>query len=211
MNCTTPTRWPRPSMRKASPKAAVDFPLPVPVWTMSKPFSIVLPATSASCTALRLAILARWRSASSLSRVSRHGLQRSFHGERQARDHEHDTVGARGDALVEQALQIAKFSAERMFRHDAVADFVGDQHHRRRRRRECTFQMRDFRFDIGVGQHQVRKPQRQAIDQYRHRRICSAAARSRGASMVCHCGPRRARWVAMRAAISASPASAVAT
>src|ERR1700728_3287293 len=38
----------------------------------------------------------------------------------------------------------------------------------------------------------------------------SAAARSRGASIVCHCGPRRARCVAMRAAISVSPASAVA-
>ena len=38
-----------------------------------------------------------------------------------------------------------------------------------------------------------------------------APARSRGASMVCHCGLRRARWAAMRSAISASPASAVAT
>ncbi len=41
------------------------MPLPGPVLTMSRPFSvIVLPATSASCTALRLAILALWRSAS---------------------------------------------------------------------------------------------------------------------------------------------------
>ena len=32
-----------------------------PVWTMSRPFSIVFYATSASCTALRFAILARWR------------------------------------------------------------------------------------------------------------------------------------------------------
>src|SRR5438132_64571 len=50
-------------MRSASPKAAVDLPLPVPVWTMSRPFSTVLPATSASCTALRFSILARWRAA----------------------------------------------------------------------------------------------------------------------------------------------------
>ena len=42
MNCTTPTRRPRPSMRSARPKAAVDLPLPGPVWTISRPFSIGL-------------------------------------------------------------------------------------------------------------------------------------------------------------------------
>ena len=66
MNCTTPTRQPRPSARRASPKAAVDLPLPGPVWTISRPFSrIGFAATSASCTALRLAILALCRSSSS--------------------------------------------------------------------------------------------------------------------------------------------------
>ena len=65
-NCTTPQRKPRPSARSISPKAAVDLPLPLPVWTISRPFSIVLAATSASCAALRLAILALWRSASSV-------------------------------------------------------------------------------------------------------------------------------------------------
>ena len=65
MNCTTPTRKPRPSARKASPNAAVDLPLPGPVWTMSRPFCrIGFAATSASCTALRFAILALWRSSS---------------------------------------------------------------------------------------------------------------------------------------------------
>src|SRR3984957_7061185 len=65
MNCTTPTRRPRPSARKTSPNAAVDFPLPGPVWTMRRPFSrIGFAATSASCTALRLAIFALCRSSS---------------------------------------------------------------------------------------------------------------------------------------------------
>src|SRR6266481_6709239 len=54
--------------RSRRPKAAVDLPLPLPVWTMSSPFSIVFSATSASCTALRFAILALWR-ASSLDSV----------------------------------------------------------------------------------------------------------------------------------------------
>ena len=58
MNCTTPTPLPRPSMRSARPKAAVDFPFPLPVWTSNRPFSMVLVATSASCAAFRLAIFA---------------------------------------------------------------------------------------------------------------------------------------------------------
>ena len=79
MNCTTPTRWPRPSMRNASPNAAVDLPLPAPVWTMRSPFSIVFSATSASCTALRFAILARWRSASASSALVIDVTARSCH------------------------------------------------------------------------------------------------------------------------------------
>src|SRR5882672_784663 len=53
--------------RSSRPQAAVDLPLPLPVWTTSKPFSTVLAATSASWTALRLAILALWRAFSSES------------------------------------------------------------------------------------------------------------------------------------------------
>ena len=53
-----------PACAAPDPKAAVDLPLPGPVLTISRPFSIVFSATSASCTALRLAILALWRSPS---------------------------------------------------------------------------------------------------------------------------------------------------
>ena len=56
-----------PSARTNRPQAAVDLPLPLPVWTISRPFSTVLAATSASCTALRLAIFALWRAVSSVS------------------------------------------------------------------------------------------------------------------------------------------------
>ena len=42
MNCTISTRSPLPMARKASPSAAVVFPLPGPVWTMISPF---LPAS----------------------------------------------------------------------------------------------------------------------------------------------------------------------
>ena len=43
-NCTTPACMPWPTQRSTMPKAAVDLPLPLPVWTMSRPFSMVLPA-----------------------------------------------------------------------------------------------------------------------------------------------------------------------
>src|SRR5262245_29444392 len=66
-NCTTPQRRPRPSARSSRPQAAVDLPLPLPVWTISRPFSIVLAATSASWIALRLAIFVLWRACSSAS------------------------------------------------------------------------------------------------------------------------------------------------
>ena len=230
MNCTTPTRWPRPSMRSASPNAAVDLPLPVPVWTMSRPFSIVLPATSASCTALRLAILARWRSASALSVGFAHGvsLQRTFQRERQARDHKNDAVGARGDALVEHALQIAELSAERMIRHDPGTDFVGDQHHRRRRRRQARSSSRAISASISASasirfeSHSVRQSTRTGVVlafAQRRREIARrldgapvrAAARAMGGDALGHFviaalppSPHRSKAAAMAAAMRRS-------
>ena len=52
--CTTPTFRPLPIARTTSPNAAVDFPLPFPVWTISRPFSMVLVARILSRAALRL-------------------------------------------------------------------------------------------------------------------------------------------------------------
>ena len=43
-NCTTPSFSPCPRQRIARPQAAVLLPLPVPVWTSSRPFSIVFEA-----------------------------------------------------------------------------------------------------------------------------------------------------------------------
>jgi len=66
--------------------------------------------------------------------------------------------------------------------------------------------------DIGVGEHEIRQPECQAVHSIGilpH--AASAAARSRGASMVRQDAPRRPRCALIRAAISSSPASAVAT
>jgi len=56
-----------PEHAQGKPEGADVFPLPVPVWTMSRPSRSSSRATSASCTALRLAILARCCSASASS------------------------------------------------------------------------------------------------------------------------------------------------
>src|SRR6185436_18694786 len=100
---TTPIRRPWPSILSARPKAAVDLPLPGPVLTISRPFSMVFDATSASCTALRFSILARWRAASfgSMSVIS-------FHLHRNSGNHEDHAVGDRRDTLVEPAGLVAK-------------------------------------------------------------------------------------------------------
>ena len=55
------------------PKAAVDLPLPLPVWTMSRPFSMVLPAMILSRAAFFLAIFSWWRALSSSGFVGHRG------------------------------------------------------------------------------------------------------------------------------------------
>ncbi len=61
MNCTTAQGMPWAMQRKIIPKAAEDLPLPLPVWTMTRPFSSVLVAMILSRAAFFLAILAAWR------------------------------------------------------------------------------------------------------------------------------------------------------
>src|SRR5258707_12244037 len=58
-NCTIPTRMPWPRQRKTMPKAAVDLPLPAPVWTISRPRSSVLVASTLRRAAWRRSIFSR--------------------------------------------------------------------------------------------------------------------------------------------------------
>src|ERR1700730_14193116 len=112
--------------RKRRPKAAVDLPLPLPVWTINNPFSIVLPATSASCTALRLAIFALWRASSSVSDVMRAKSFGLFQNERQSCRDQDGAVGNGRDLHVEAALRIPKSPRQRIIGNDPKTDFIGD-------------------------------------------------------------------------------------
>src|SRR6202521_2789314 len=172
MNCTTPPRWPRPSMRNARPKAAVDFPLPGPVWTMSSPFSMVFSATSASWTALRLAILARWRSVSASSTILDIGLPLGFlHDKRQSRDHQNNKFGTRREPLIEPTLQVAEAPRQFVVGHDAETDLVRYQNDRAGTTVERRFEAIDLGIHVGphgiLRQHAVAEPHREAIDQDR--------------------------------------------
>src|SRR5476651_472830 len=55
-----------------------------------------------------------------------------FEDQRQARRHRNHTIGPLRHAHVEPALGIAEGAAKRCLRHDAEADLVAHEHHRRR-------------------------------------------------------------------------------
>ncbi len=197
MNCTTPTRWPRPSMRKASPKAAVDLPLPVPVWTMSRPFSIVLPATSASCTALRLRHLRAMPLGFGL--VDRVRVMAFLSVPFTASGNPATTSTTRSARAAMRWLSTPCRS-----RKCRPSGFSGTMPEPTSLATSTTgggaaasaAQAPRSRLDIGSASirfdsHSVRQSTSTGVG----RTISSAAARSRGASMVCHCGaaPRAMR------------------
>src|SRR5258708_14445807 len=112
--------------RSRRPKAAVDLPLPLPVWKMSSPCSMVLPASWASWIVWRLAIFALWRASSSVSVVMEQNSFGLFQNERQSRRDQDGAVGNCCDLHVEAALSITKFSCQRIIGNDAKTDFIGD-------------------------------------------------------------------------------------
>ncbi|WP_395446079.1 hypothetical protein [Caulobacter sp. UC70_42] len=61
MNWMTLTLWPWPMARQTMPRAAVVLPLPAPVWTISRPFSIWRSAIILARAAWMTFILALWR------------------------------------------------------------------------------------------------------------------------------------------------------
>ena len=60
---------------------------------------------------------------------------------------------------------VAEFAGKRVVGDDAEPDLVGDQHDRTRKRREGADEAAGLRGDVGAGQHEVREPQRQAVDE----------------------------------------------
>ena len=68
--------------------------------------------------------------------------------------------------LIETSLRVAKAAAERRLRHQAKADLVGDEDHGISG--DAQKPRQPARLDLGIAprQHQVRQPQRQAIDQH---------------------------------------------
>src|SRR5262249_20267925 len=110
--------------RSTMPKAAVDLPLPLPVWTTSNPFSIVLVAIILARAALRRAAfsLARRLISSSSSLSSGGAIDPSFLGmARQARQPGMGGVRAR-------APEAARLRLEQPRSHLARRVGIGPEH-----------------------------------------------------------------------------------
>src|SRR5690606_34473844 len=82
---------------------------------------MVLPATSASCTAFLFAILALCRSPSTLPFPAM-----SFHPNRYARNHPYHLIGNRRHPAVEMSGLVPEPPRDRIVRNDAEPDFVRD-------------------------------------------------------------------------------------
>ena len=87
--------------------------------------------------------------------------------ERLAGGDKHHRIGRIGDGSIEAALRVAEPARQGIFRHDAGTDFIGDADNRSFRNGKGRDERSRFRLDIGVGEHQVGKPQRQAMDENR--------------------------------------------
>ena len=168
-------------MRSARPKAAVDLPLPVPVWTISRPFSIGLARDLGVLH--RLALRHLGAVALGFASSSRH-----LHGHRQAGDHEQHAVGPRRKALVEPPWP----RRETRGRAHCRARCRGRPRSRRARSAprggQRGFERVASRVDsrappsMRLDSHSVRQSTSAGCSATRHERF----GKSRGASTVCH-------------------------
>src|SRR5262245_52630365 len=124
-NCTMPTLKPWPRQRMTMPNAAVDFPLPLPVWTMSRPFSMVLVAMIFARAALRLAAFssARWLRSSAVRLCS--SIIVSLRSRVRGRLHvdQLELIDALAEQLAEGRLHYVKLI--QCSRHCVVAESFG--------------------------------------------------------------------------------------
>ena len=145
---------------------------------------------------------------------------RRLHDERAAGDHQHDLVRGPRHGLVDETERVAEAPAERRLGVDSPADLVrhedqGGARARRRRRPARPPRPRDRQSESsGL------LSSRFATQRFRQSTTTTSASPSSAVSADASAtrnldgapaGGRSARWRAIRAAISSSPASAVAT
>ena len=200
-------------MRSARPNAAVVLPLPGPVLTTSSPFSIVLPATSASWTALRFSIFSRWRMASA-GRSRRSSGRRSwiclgFDDQGQPGHHQHDRSAIRRERLMKAARPRRGSGGRGIVGHDPWPTSFETTPAGRARRGSGPKRL-GLAVDVGLGQQKVVSQRVRQSTSTGPGATRIAAGNASGTSRVIQSSARRALWRAMRARISSSQASAVA-
>ena len=199
MNCTTPTRLPRPSIRKREAEGGRRLALAgagmddqqALLDRLVRDLGVLHGLALRHLGAVALGLGRRRRSCSWLS----------LYDHRQSGDQKDHAVGARRDPLVEPALQIAKAPRHRVVRHDAETRPRWRPARRRlargqRRFEACVSASMSRSSNIRLLSHSVRQSTSTVADAGAP---AIAPARSSGASMVCHCPPRRPRCSAIRA------------
>ena len=199
MNCTTPTRLPRPSIRSAGRTRRSTCPCRGRCGRSAGP-------SRSSCRRPRRpappCASPSWRGGARPRCRRRSCSWLSLHDQRQPGDQQHDAVGARRDPLVEPALQIAKPPRLRIVRHDARADFVATPELPAPGARPARFEALRFRVDVSASanmrlvSHSVRQSTSTAAERAR---LAIAPARSTRRIDGLPCPPRRPRCSAMRA------------
>src|SRR5579872_563544 len=114
---------------------------------MRSPFSTVFCATSLSCTALRFAILARWRSAD-LSSID--WVMMLLYSERNSRDEKNNMARPQRKLLIEPPCGITKLSRQRVVGDNSKPDFIGDKHDMPIGFHQCNLKALELHCEIGL-------------------------------------------------------------
>ena len=81
-------------------------------------------------------------------------------------DDQFDPLAGVGHALVEPPLGVPEASSERRLGHQSGPDLVGHEHERQTKARERVQQACARGVHVVLAEHQVRQPQRQAVDEH---------------------------------------------
>jgi hypothetical protein len=136
----------------------------------------------------------------------------ALQGDGQASRDKDNLLRRLGHGLVQPTGRIAKPAGQRIVGNDAQSHFIGHQRDGAGACAQRIDQPGAGLINVVIAQHQVGKPQRQAVHQHPMGgcRLRDGAGQVDGRLDCAPARPRSARWRAMRSAISASKACAVA-
>ena len=85
--------------------------------------------------------------------------------------------------MIEVSLPIAKAADELVVRHDAEADFVGDEHRWANAGRKRLLKPRRHDIDLEISEHKIGQPKREAVHQDRAGARCGSLSTAPGPTL----------------------------